>query len=136
MQIKQINRIYSKNKKIIRFLSVGGACAVYNLVALYYLTSVFKVHYLFSFFLVFATGNLIGFYLNKYYTFKTRKNLFWKELLKYYSVMTSNFFLGTILMFAMVNILNIWYFYAMILLTIFGTAYNFWLHDKWSFKKK
>jgi putative flippase GtrA len=136
MQLKQINRIYTKNRKIIRFLSVGGICAAYNLIVLYYLTSVFRFHYLFSFVVVFATGNLIGFYLNKYYTFKTQRDLFWKELLKYYSVMASNFILGIILMFIMVNILKLWYFYAMILLTAGGTAYNFWLHNKWSFKKR
>jgi putative flippase GtrA len=136
MQIKQINRIYSKNKKKIRFLIVGGTCAVYNLATLYYLTSVLRFHYLFAFILVFVTGNLIGFCLNKYYTFKTQKSLFWKELLKYYTVMTSNFILGVILMFIMVSILKIWYFSAMVLLTASGTVYNFWLHNRWSFQKK
>jgi putative flippase GtrA len=136
MQTKQINRIYSKNKKLVRFLSVGGTCAVYNLAMLYYLTSILKFHYLFAFILVFITGNLIGFYLNKYYTFKTQRNLFWKELLKYYTVMTSNFILGFILMFVMVNILKIWYFSAMVILTAAGTVYNFWLHSKWSFQKR
>jgi putative flippase GtrA len=136
MQAKRISDLYSKNKKLIRFLGVGSICAAYNLAILYYLTSIFRFHYLFSFILVFITGNLLGFYLNKRYTFNTRKALFWKELLKYYSVMTSNFILGFILMFVMVNILRIWYFYAMILLTIAGTAYNYWLHSKWSFKKR
>jgi putative flippase GtrA len=136
MQIKRINHNYSKEKKLIRFLSVGGTCAIYNLISLYSLTSVLKLHYLFSFILVFLTGNLIGFYLNKYYTFKTQKNLFWKELLKYYTVMTSNFILGITLMFIMVNLLKIWYIYSMVLLTIGGTAYNYWLHNKWSFKKR
>jgi putative flippase GtrA len=136
MYIKRIKRIFSQNKKIIRFLIVGGTCAVYNLAMLYYLTSILKFYYLFSFILVFLTGNLIGFYLNKFYTFKTRKKLFWKELLKYYSVMTSNFILGLILMFVMVNLLKLWYFYAMALLTVVGTVYNFWLHNKWSFNKR
>jgi putative flippase GtrA len=136
MQVNRISSIYSKNKKLIRFLGVGTICAAYNLAMLYCLTSIFRFYYLFSFVFVFATGNFLGFYLNKRYTFKTRKDLFWKELLKYYSVMTSNFILGFILMFVMVNILSIWYFHAMILLTIAGTAYNYWLHSKWSFKKR
>jgi putative flippase GtrA len=136
MQAKRISGIYSKNKTLIRFLGVGTVCAAYNLAVLYYLTSIFRFYYLFSFILVFVTGNFLGFYLNKRYTFKTRKDLFWKELLKYYSVMMSNFILGFVLMFVMVNILKIWYFYAMILLTIAGTVCNYWLHSKWSFKKR
>jgi putative flippase GtrA len=136
MQIKQIHRILFRHKKTFKFLIVGGACAAYNLAALYCLTSIFRFYYLFSFVFVFFTGNLIGFYLNKYYTFNTPNNLFWRELVKYYSVMTSNLLLGVFLMFFMVNILKIWYFYAMIFLTVGGTAYNFWLHNKWSFRKR
>jgi putative flippase GtrA len=71
--IKKYKKI--KENKLFTFLCIGGFCAALNLVLMYIFTSLLRVHYLLSFILVFLIGNSIGFYFNKNYTFKTKKNI-------------------------------------------------------------
>ena len=120
--------------RIFRFILVGGLCTILNIVFLYLLVTVLQIHYLFSFILVFVGGNFIGFYLNKYYTFRTKTRNLWKELWKYYSIMLSSFGINLILMYIMVKYLNVWYIYATIIITIGCTVYNYFLHNNWSFR--
>jgi putative flippase GtrA len=121
--------------KFVAFLCIGGFCAALSLVLMYLFTSLLRLHYLFSFILVFFIGNSIGFYFNKNYTFQTKQQYFWKELSKYFTVMASSFFVNLILMFLMVNTLKIWYLYANLILIVFFAFINFMIHSKWSFNK-
>lgn len=127
-------RKYSQLKKILRFFNVGLLCAGLNFSLLYCLTTLFNIHYLFSTFLSLIFVNFIGFYLNKYYTFKTHKNRFWRELWKYYSVTLSSFLWNLILMYIFVDILGIWYLHGSLTITVIFIIYNFLLHQYWSFK--
>ncbi|GET37516.1 GtrA family protein [Microseira wollei] len=135
MSLIKMTRKSGRNRKIfVNFLGVGGFCAILSLASIYLLTTVLNCHYLFSFVIVFILVNFIGFCLNKYITFKTKKKEFWHELWKYYSVMLSSFCMNFILMYLLVDVLKIWYIYANIMLIIGFTIYNFFMHKKWSFK--
>lgn len=124
------------NLRIFKFLGVGGFCAGLSLVIMYGFTSVLGVNYLISTIISIVVTNFIGFALNKYYTFQTHKKLFWREMWKYYSVMLSSYILNVIIMYFLVDFINIWYIYANILLIVILTPYNYLLHRNWSFKKK
>lgn len=124
------------NLRIFRFLGVGGFCAGLSLIMMYVLTSLIHINYLISTFITIIATNFIGFYLNKYYTFQTKKKLFWRELWKYYSVMLSSYILNVFAMYVLVDLVNIWYLYANILLMAILTPFNYLFHKKWSFKKK
>jgi putative flippase GtrA len=123
-----------KKNQFLRFCLVGGFCASQNILIIYLLTGLFKVHYIFSIFLQTVFVNSIGFYLNSRYTFNGNKNEFWQELFKYHTVMLSSILTVSILMYVLVDILHIWYLYAFITLTIAMTIYNFIAHKKWTFK--
>jgi putative flippase GtrA len=130
--------MYIKNnkKKVLNFILIGGICAILNIVGLYILTTILHLNYLISFILVFLVGNLLGFYLNKYYTFKTKTRYFWVELWKYYGVMLSSFGINLIFVYVMVEFFKIWYLNAAIIITIGCTIYNYFMHNKWSFQVK
>ncbi len=123
------------NLRIFRFLGVGGFCAGLSLIIMYILTSLIHINYLISTIITILTTNFIGFYLNKYYTFQTKKKLFWRELWKYYSVMLSSYILNVFAMYILVDLVNIWYLYANILLMAILTPFNYFFHKKWSFRK-
>lgn len=124
------------NLRIFRFLGVGGFCAGLSLIIMYVLTSIIHINYLISTVITIIVTNFIGFYLNKYYTFQTKKKLFWRELWKYYSVMLSSYILNVFAMYVLVDLVNIWYLYANILLMAILTPFNYFFHKKWSFNKK
>ncbi|MGI0480879.1 GtrA family protein [Geminocystis sp. CENA526] len=124
------------NLRIFKFLGVGGFCAGLSLILMYGLTSLLQINYLISSVITIIITNFIGFALNKYYTFQTKKKLFWRELWKYYSVMLSSYIINLCAMFILVDLVNIWYLYANIILMIILTPLNYIFHKNWSFNKK
>ena len=125
----------SRYKEFFKFTLVGVFCAVQNIVILYLLTSTLKLNYNLGIFIQMLYVNSLGFYLNRRYTFESKNTKFWQELLRYHTTMISSFIFVCIGMFFLVKILNIWYLYAYILLTIVMLIYNFLVHKIWTFKK-
>lgn len=82
----------------------------------------------------FFFSNLLGFFLNKYFTFKVTNTNIFKEIYKYYAVMTSSFIANLLAMFIFVKILNIWIVYASLMVAIVFYIYNYLMHKNWSFK--
>ncbi|MGK7932337.1 MAG: GtrA family protein [Microcystaceae cyanobacterium] len=124
------------DRKVFRFLVIGGFCAGLSLLIMYGFTGLLKLNYLISTVVSIVVTNFIGFYLNKYYTFKTKRKLFWREMWKYYSVMISSYLLNLMIMYLLVDIINIWYLYATMIIIVILTPYNFLLHKFWSFRQK
>jgi putative flippase GtrA len=124
------------NWKISRFLVIGGFCAGLSLLIMYGFTDLLKLNYLVSTVISIVVTNFIGFYLNKHYTFKTKRKSFWREMWKYYSVMISSYLLNLMIMYLLVDVINIWYLYATMILIVILTPYNFLLHKFWSFRQK
>jgi putative flippase GtrA len=122
------------HSKFFRYSSIGAFCACQNIAILYFFKSILNLHYIFATIIQMIFVNSIGFYLNRRYTFKTEINNFWSELWKYHTVMFSGFLTVLLLMYIFVDILNIWYLYAFIIVTIVMTIFNFLMHKKWTFK--
>lgn len=125
-----------KNNQFVRFLLIGGFCALQNIFWLYLLTSVLRIHYIISTIILMFIINTLGFYLNRKYTFKFQKskNNFWQALFRYYTVILASSCAVLLLMYTLVDLLKIWYLYAHILITVLMTLYNFLIHKKWTFK--
>lgn len=136
-RFKQLWQLAHKifNGTILKFLSVGGFCAGLSLMMMYALTSLAGISYLISTVITIIITNFIGFALNKFYTFKTHQKLFWREMWKYYSVMLSSYMINIMLMYVLVDFINIWYIYASMILIVLLTPYNYLLHRYWSFRK-
>ena len=122
------------SSKFFKFLLIGGFCTLQNIVWLYVLTTVLGLHYLISTIILMITVNTLGFYLNRRFTFKKQGDNFWQELCKYHTVMLSSSLTVLILMYVLVDLVEIWYLYANLIITGFMTLVNFLMHQKWTFK--
>jgi putative flippase GtrA len=127
------DKIYQK-KQIIKFSAVGGLCLTFNLLILWILTDYFAVEDLIATIIGFFFSNLLGFFLNKYFTFKVTNTNIFKEIYKYYAVMTSSFIANLVIMFILVKIFKIWVIYASLIVSVIFYIYNYLMHKNWSFK--
>ncbi len=131
-----IFNLLNKSSQIIRFSFVGAFCLGFNTLILYVLMEFGHLHYLLSTIIAFFFSNLLGFFLNKYYTFRALKTSIWKELYKYYAVMTSSFIANLLLMVILVDLFKLWAIYASLLVAIILYIYNYLMHKNWSFRMK
>ena len=130
--IKQIYR----RKQIIKFTSVGGFCLIVNLSLLWLLTEKLELEDIIATVISFFLSNLVGFFLNKYFTFKAKKTNILKEIYKYYTVMSSSFIANIGCMIILVKVFNIWVIYATLIVSALFYIYNYLMHKHWSFKHK
>lgn len=119
-----------------RFLVVGATCFALNLGVLYLGTEVWKWHYLAAMLLSILLANTLGFALNRVWTFESRRNPFWRELGRYYTVNLGAFALNLGLMAVLVSGLGAPPLTASAFLAIAMTGANFLLHKKWSFASR
>lgn len=132
----KIDKLSPKKKEILKFLCVGAFCLLFNTILLYFLTEIINIQDLIAIAICFFCSNLVGFFLNKYFTFKAFKTNIWRELYKYYSVMGSSFLFNLILSAILIEVFKIWVIYASLIVAFIMTTYNYLLHTKWSFKIK
>jgi putative flippase GtrA len=130
----KFNKLSPKKREIIKFITVGAFCLLLNTIILYISIEIANIQYLLATGIGFFLSNLIGFLLNKYYTFKAFKTNIWRELYKYYGVMGSSFLTNLLLMAILVEFLKIWAIYASFIVAVIMTTYNYLMHKKWSFK--
>jgi putative flippase GtrA len=123
------------SKQFRRFVFFGFICNALGLFSLYVLTDILKLYYVLSLLIALICVNFIGFYFNKYYTFKTSPKTFFQELGRYYLVMSSGFIINLVSMYTLVEIFKLWYIMAAVIISIVLLFYNFVLHKYWSFKK-
>lgn len=131
-----LDKLTSQQKEVLRFLCVGILCLSFNTVILVIAIKIAKLQYLIATVIGFFFSNLLGFLLNKYFTFRALKTNIWQEIYKYYSVMGSSFFVNLGLMAILVDIFKIDAIYASLIIAVIMTTYNYLLHKKWSFKLK
>jgi putative flippase GtrA len=131
-----IINLLTQSRQIVKFTFVGAFCLGINTLILYFLIEVAYFHYLISTIIGFFLSNLVGFFLNKYYTFQAIKTNVFKELYKYYTVMTSSFLANLCFMVILVDLFKIWAIYASLLVAVILYIYNYLMHRNWSFKIK
>lgn len=125
----------SKAKEVPFFLGIGGICYLLNLLLLAALSELTHLHYLVSAFLAFLLVNIVGYQLNRQYTFRKGGTVgFLRGLWKYNTVMMSSCLVILVFMYVMVDLFHVWYILANIIITAIMTIYNFVMHKKWTFK--
>lgn len=135
----QINNFLSKHQRklrqFIKFLFFGAFGYCFSVFLLFGLKEFLKVHYLLAWFLAWIFTNLITFFFNNKYTFKSiERSGIWSKLLKYYTVNLSSFLITLVLMYILVELFKIYYLTATIGISLVLLSYNFIIHKSWSFK--
>ncbi|WP_269507577.1 GtrA family protein [Burkholderia sp. IMCC1007] len=119
--------------KFLRFVLVGGICTLLNLSTLWFVTTHLRWHYLIAVTISFFTVNGVGFVFNKYFTFTRISPPNFREIRRYYFVMSSSLALNLGIMFIMVDMLGINYLLSSVAITLLFMIFNFLTHLGWTF---
>jgi putative flippase GtrA len=122
--------------KFLTYAIVGAGCTLLNLAVLWLLTSVLGVHYLVSTMISFLTLTPVGFWLQKFVTFRTPRAAAGFEWPRYFVTMGSSFAANLTLMYLLVSLLGIWYLAASVAVTLLLLAANFLVNNRWSFARR
>jgi|SRR3989344_4183889 len=116
---------------VVRYIISGGSGAVVNLSTLFVLTHFFGVWYLISSIVAFLISFIVGFILQRTWTFDHRTvNGLARHTSLYFSVLLSNTFLNTVVVFSLVEYMNIWYIIAQIISGAFIAVMSFFIYRK------
>ena len=102
-----IKKTLQKNIQFVKFLVVGFISSLLNLFTFYILFYCMSMNKLFSYSLGYIIGVLLGFTLNKTWSFNNKEKKWGKLLFKYFLVYTFNLFLGMICFKAIDMLFNI-----------------------------
>lgn len=121
------------DKRLLRFIVVGGICFTTNLLVLYAGTEVMRLHYLLSMALSILIANSLGWILNRQWTFTSKNFHCWAEYARYMSVTLSSTLISLALMILLVDLLGFHYLLASATIAAAMTIVNFIAHRDWSF---
>ena len=119
--------------KVIRFIIAGGSSFSVNIFFLYIFTEFFGLWYIFSATLAFMLSFLVGFSLNKFWTFaESSADFIHSQIFIYLGVNLINLAINNALLYFMVESLAIWYILAQALASILIAFESFFVY-KWLF---
>ncbi len=119
--------------RVLRFLLVGAVMTVCNIVLLWLLIDLLGMPLLAACTLSFFVLNLLGYLVNKGFTFRLPVHPEWRELLRYYSVMAVSLAINLALMALLVTRWNWHYLIASVVVTILLAAFNYLGHAGFTF---
>ena len=102
-------------KQFLRFGLVGGFCTALNLALLYILVERFRFWYLSSASIAFVIVGIVGFLLQKYFTFQSRGKIGSKEVIVFFAVIGIGFVFNDAVLAFGVEVLGWWYMAASVL---------------------
>lgn len=121
--------------ELVRFAVVGTLCFAAGFVSLYLLTEIAGLHYLVSMCMSMVIVNLLGWLLNRVWTFKSRSIQVKAEFGRYFVVNLFGFGVTLALMALLVSGLGVHYLAASVVVAILVMLVNFVAHKNWSFRK-
>ncbi|MBS3027307.1 MAG: GtrA family protein [Dolichospermum sp. DET50] len=121
------------NKKFVRYGIVGAIGTITHLLILLLLVEILSFNPIISSSLAFIVVVFISYYLNYNWTFKSTTKHF-TVLIRYIIVCLSGFTLNIIIMFIVVDVLNLYYMLGQIISIIVIPISNFILNNRWAFK--
>ena len=92
--------------RFIKFLIVGGTCTIINYAIFFVLLNYFGVQYLLSSAIGYTSGLVIGYFINKFWTYQVEKNSQEKFMFKYLLVYSASLAGSTVFLKILVDLLN------------------------------
>ena len=129
-----INLVFSI--KIIKFLFIGGITALFLFLVLYTLHGIFKIWYVVASAIAYILTTLLGFGLQKFWTFRNKSIEKIKlQIIAYSLLAVVNFFANILLMYTFIEILHIHYLLAQFLTLSIIALWDFLLYSFFIFKR-
>lgn len=120
--------------KVIRFIIAGSSAFSVNISFLYIFTEFFGLWYIFSATLAFMLSFLVGFSLNKFWTFaNSSADFIHSQIFIYLGINLINLAINNALLYFLVERFAIWYILAQALVSILIAFESFFVY-KWLFR--
>jgi putative flippase GtrA len=119
--------------QFLRFSIVGGICVSLNISFLWAATSLYNVHYLVATVVAFLLINLVGYSLNRWFTFADRDLGSEGRLWRYYAVAAGSLMLNLAMMALLVDGAGLPVIAASLIVTVAFVFLNYWNHSGWTY---
>jgi putative flippase GtrA len=124
-----------KYEQVFRFLLAGGIAFAVNIVVLYLFTDILGIYYLISTVWAFLISFGVSFLLQKFWTFQDgSRDRFHIQLPLYLGMQVANLGLNTVLMYAFVEYLHIWYLFSQVIIAAGIAVSSFYINKTYIFK--
>ncbi len=123
-----------KISELLRFGAVGGFCFVLGLILLFIFTDLLGWHYLLSMAMALLLVNIVGWLLNRVWTFDSQSPEKRAELGRYLSVNLAGAPVTMVLMAILVSGLGLHYLIAGAVVAVGMMFLNYVIHKHWSFR--
>jgi len=121
---------------LLRYASGGGVCFAVNLGLLWLATEVWQWHYLAAMALSWFVVSILGFFLHRRWTFRSRSTNIAGEMRRYLSVNVAQTLSALALMIVLVSGLGMVPWLANVIAAAILMIGSFLLHRNWSFGKE
>ena len=119
--------------EIARYVATGALCVLLNVVIAMALTEYFRLHYLVSLALCSAIVTVVGFFLNKSWTFRKRNSAVLPEFFRYAFATGTNIVIGLLCCAFLVEQLHVQYLIAIALVGVVFAPMTYVIHRAWTF---
>lgn len=119
--------------ELIRYLVIGALGASLNVAITMFLTEYVGLNYLVSLALCGATVTVVGFFLNRNWTFRKRGSTQVAEFLRYALVTGINVLIGIVACAFLVEVVRIRYTYSIVIVAAAFAPLTFLIHRAWTF---
>ena len=119
--------------QFMRYLVIGGACAILDLLLLYTFVDYLHIWYLYAATVSFTIVIVLGYFGQKYFSFRNYENNHRKQLTTFIIVALTGLALNIAFMFLFVSLMNLWYVLASIMTKFIVLIWNFLANKKITF---
>lgn len=127
--LRFLNKLPLQRLRMLRFVVSGGMSTALNFLILYVLTDFFGLWYLFSAIISIATGFVLSFILQKFWTFEHHSlEYLHTQFFMYVGVGVANMTVNALLLYGLVEYFHFWYIAAQVFCTILLATMNFFVY--------
>lgn len=125
---------HKKIGTLLRYSLIGGSCALGDMFLLYIFVEFAHIWYLYASIASWITISALGFFGQKYFTFKNTSKKHQKQLIIFIIVGTIGLSINSACLFFLVSIVKIWYIFANIITKFIVLIWNFLANKYITFK--
>ena len=133
--ILSFTRGSTQKSELLRYILVGGLCALADITLLYFFVAYLHIWYLAAATISFAVVTLFGYFGQKYFTFRDLSKNHKKQIPVFFIVAGVGLAINTLCMFLLVSIAGIWYITSSVMTKLIVLVWNFSAIKSFVFKK-
>lgn len=126
--------LYVKTIRIFRFGLSGGISTMIHMGVVVLLVELTRLHPVPSSAVAFLCAVIVSYLLQRNWTFQAAGS-HRRQFVRYFAVTFSGLLLNLLLMYTGVEILKLWYFFALSITVILVSVWSYTLHRRWTFER-